>query len=104
VVALMGMAGWVGVVPSRAAGPTVRVWDGKPDGGGTSVDDRWNTATNWQGDVAPKAGDVLVFPSDVAVKQSTNDFPPFTSFAAIRTTTPSGAGNAYMSGYSIGGN
>lgn len=50
------------------------------DGGGT--DNNWTTAANWVGDVAPSAGDDLVFSG--AVRTSTqNNFTVGTSFASV---------------------
>src|SRR6476660_3438729 len=42
--------------------PAVATWDG----GG--ADNKWTTAANWVGDVAPKAGDDVDFPGGVAQK------------------------------------
>jgi autotransporter-associated beta strand protein len=50
------------------------------DGGGT--DNNWTTAANWVGDVAPTAGDDLVF--DGTVRTSTqNNFSVGTSFSSV---------------------
>jgi uncharacterized repeat protein (TIGR01451 family) len=58
------------------AGTPLRIWDG----GGS--DNNWTTAANWVGDVAPAAGDRLVFSG--SVRQSTvNDFPSGTTFDEI---------------------
>src|SRR5207244_2125933 len=48
--------------------PAVATWDG----GG--ADNRWMTAANWAGDVAPQPGDDLVFPSGAAQLTNVNDF------------------------------
>src|SRR5205085_5588729 len=61
---------------SRLA-PAVAAWDG----GG--ADDRWTTAANWAGDVAPAPGDDLVFPSGAARLANVNDFPAVTTFGHI---------------------
>ncbi|MCX7638822.1 MAG: VCBS repeat-containing protein [Pyrinomonadaceae bacterium] len=54
-----------------------RVWDG----GGT--DNNWQTAANWVGDVAPSAGDDLVFPATASQFSTNNNFFPLTSFRSI---------------------
>src|SRR5262249_8851733 len=66
-----------------------RVWDG----GG--ADANWTTAANWAGDVAPGAGDDLVFVGGAPRRADTHNTAAGTSFRSI---TFSG------SGYSIGGN
>ena len=55
----------------------VRTWDG----GG--VDSNWQTAANWAGDVAPVAGDDLVFPAIAPQFSANNNFPLLTSFRSI---------------------
>ena len=62
------------------------------DGGGAN--DNWNTAANWVGDVAPVAGDDLVFPQSAARKTNVNNFAANTTFNSIKLT-----GN----GYSVSG-
>jgi hypothetical protein len=54
-----------------------RIWDG----GG--ADNLWTTAANWVGDVAPFAGESLIFPADAARTASVNDFPAGTVFGSI---------------------
>ena len=54
----------------------VRTWDG---GGGNTL---WSGAANWEGDVAPVAGDELHFTS--AASSVINDFPANTTFGALR--------------------
>ncbi|MFO0816817.1 MAG: hypothetical protein U1A77_02670 [Pirellulales bacterium] len=72
------------------------VWDGAPDGGGSSVDANWQTGCNWVGDVAPSAGDDLIFPTEISANQaSTNDFAAGTNFGVIQLL-----GNNYQ----LGGN
>ncbi|MCA9226941.1 MAG: autotransporter-associated beta strand repeat-containing protein, partial [Planctomycetales bacterium] len=66
-----------------------RVWDG----GGT--DNNWSTAANWQGDVAPLAGDDLIFPDSAAHKTNFNDLAAGTRFNTLQFTG---------SGYAITGN
>jgi len=70
-----------------------RVWTG---GGGANTN--WSNPANWQGNVAPSAGDALVFPGDIS-GLAFNDFPPssifFDSlrFGTGTVTRPSPAGN-----------
>jgi fibronectin-binding autotransporter adhesin len=66
----------------------VRIWDG--DFGGN-----WGDAANWVGDVAPVAGDDLVFPASAANKSTTNDLTAGTRFNTIQIQG---------SGYDISGN
>jgi autotransporter-associated beta strand protein len=56
----------------------VRTWDG----GG--ADANWATAANWVGDVAPVAGDDLVFPAVAPLQSNNNNFPLFTNFNSIK--------------------
>lgn len=56
-----------------------RVWDGRIDNNLVNVSDNWTLATNWVGDVAPFAGDDLVF-NDVGLANGKNT--PFNNFAA----------------------
>ncbi|MFM7072355.1 MAG: hypothetical protein ACKO38_11255, partial [Planctomycetota bacterium] len=70
----------------------VSIWDGRPDGGISSADRDWTTATNWVGDVAPAANAILVFPGDSnAPRSSVNDFAVGGAFRAIILT-----GSAYQ--------
>ncbi len=55
---------------------TTRTWDG----GGT--DNNWSSPANWADDIAPVAGDLLVFAGDVQTS-SNNDFPAGTMFDNI---------------------
>ena len=66
----------------------VKTWDG----GG--ADANWTTAANWVGDVAPVAGDDLVFPTTAAQFTTNNNFFILTNFNSI---TLDGS-------YTIGGN
>jgi autotransporter-associated beta strand protein len=66
---LLGLAGW--------AEAAVRVWDG----GGSN--NQWLTAANWEGDVAPAAGDSLIFPARAAQASSVNNFPAYTVFDSL---------------------
>lgn len=59
-----------------------RTWDG----GG--ADNKWKTAANWVGDVAPAAGDDLIFPASAAQLGNVNDFPAGTLFNSIAFEGP----------------
>ncbi len=63
------------------------------DGGG--ADDNWQTAANWDLDVAPVAGDALVFAGSTRTTPN-NDFAANTSFASI--TFSNGASSFTLSG------
>lgn len=54
------------------------------DGGGTN--DLWTTPQNWVGDVAPSAGEDLLFPPGAAQSTAVNDFPDGTVFNSINIT------------------
>lgn len=54
-----------------------RIWDG----GG--LNNNWTNASNWASNVAPVAGDDLVFPSNVADKTADNNFAAGTHFRSI---------------------
>ncbi len=69
--------------------PSVSTWSGA-----STVDTNWSDANNWVGDVAPLAGDDLVFPAGAASLSSTNDFPAGTSFSSLTINS---------AGYTIGG-
>ncbi len=79
----------------------VRTWDG----GG--ADANWTTAANWVGDVAPVAGDDLVFPASAARQSNNNNFSGFTSFNSLTIEggnyTISGNGFRLTSGLTVGG-
>lgn len=62
-----------------SAAPATRTWDG----GGT--DDNWTNRFNWVGDIAPVAGDNLVFPPGNA-RTSINNFGSGTSFGSVLIT------------------
>lgn len=73
-----------------------RTWDG---GAG---DNNLSTAANWSSDVAPVAGDDLVFPANITDRTITNDFSAGTSFNSIAFTgSPSSDSNYTLSGNSI---
>ncbi len=64
------------LIPSAHA--ATRTWDG----GG--ADNFWTSATNWVGDVAPVAGDDLIFPGGAVARLSnSNNFPANTAFNGI---------------------
>ena len=65
-------------------------WDG-----GSTVNNLWTTKENWVGDVAPMAGDNLIFPAGAAQLDNFNDYPSEIVFGSI---TVSG------SGYNLQGN
>src|SRR5688572_8496516 len=52
------------------------------DGGG--ADSNWQTAANWVNDIAPTAGDDLVFPATAAQFSTNNNFFLLTSFNTIK--------------------
>ena len=56
-----------------------RVWDGRIDNNLVNVSNDWTLATNWVGDVAPFAGDDLVF-NDVGLANGKNA--PLNTYAA----------------------
>lgn len=56
----------------------VKIWDG----GG--ADDNWRTAANWVDDVAPAAGDDLVFPETAAKFTANNNLTLFTTIRSVR--------------------
>ena len=72
-----------------------RTWNG----GGT--DNKWSTAANWVGNVAPLPGDNLVFPAAAAQQANVNDYPAGTVFGSI---TVLGANYNFLSGISSSGN
>jgi autotransporter-associated beta strand protein len=65
---------------STSAAAATHTWDG---GGSNSS---WTTAANWAGDVAPSAGDDLIFPADAAQLSNSNNFPILTRFNSITFT------------------
>ena len=76
-----------GALPASAA---TRTWSG----GAGPVNNQWTIATNWQGNVAPVAGDDLVFPIGVAQNVTVNNFPVGTTFGSI----------TFVAAYTVGGN
>ena len=57
--------------------PSTRTWDG---GGPTG---NWSEGANWAGDVAPVAGDDLIFPAGAAQPTNSNNSPSGTSFRSL---------------------
>ncbi len=68
---------------------TTHTWDG----GGE--DNKWFTAANWAGDLAPLSGDNLVFPTGAKKLESANDYSSGTVFGSI---TVSGSGYHFHTG------
>ncbi len=60
--------------------PAVATW------GGGGADNKWTTAANWAGDVAPQADDDLAFPLGAAQLSNVNDFAPGTAFHSLKIT------------------
>src|SRR6266850_4446977 len=67
------------LITSRSVA-TNRTWDG----GAVGVDANWTTANNWAGNVAPTAGDFLIFSNNVSKKVVTNNFALNTDFSGFR--------------------
>lgn len=76
---------------------TARVWDG----GGSATNNNWSNRFNWAGDVAPVAGDDLIFPGAATVHVAVNDYPNAASSIFKSISVESTAGTA---GYLISGN
>ena len=57
--------------------PATRIWDG----GG--LNNNWTNNKNWAGDIAPVAGDDLIFPSNAPDKTTDNNFSADTLFNSI---------------------
>jgi autotransporter-associated beta strand protein len=75
VVRLCASAALVLAMTAPASAAT-RIWDGD------ALGNFWTTAANWQGDVAPVAGDSLIFPAGFSVT-TINDFPVDTEFGLL---------------------
>lgn len=71
-----------------------RIWDG-----GAVVGDAWSNAKNWVEDIAPVAGDDLVFPAGIGTldRSTRNDFASGTLFNSIKLT----GGDYHLSGNKI---
>ncbi len=78
---------------THSASAAIVTWDG-----GATGDTNWATPANWVGDVAPVAGDSLVFDGAVQTN-NVNNFPAGTNFAGI--SMPSTAGAFILGGASI---
>ncbi len=63
--------------------------------GGSLVNNLWTAPENWVGDVAPSAGDNLIFPAGAAQLVNVNDYPSTTVFSSI---TVSGSGYHIING------
>ncbi len=79
---------------ARAQLPAVSTWDG----GG--ADDFWLTAANWNGDLAPLAGNQLVFAGGVRLTPS-NDFAVGTLFSNINFDSTAGAFTLSGNGFTL---
>jgi len=75
----LGLIGGSASVTINARGLAVQrfVWDG----GG--AEPNWTNPVNWVGDVAPEAGDDLLFPAGAAQLTNVNDYAPGTDFNSI---------------------
>lgn len=82
----------------KAAG-TTREWDG-----GSPTDSNWTTAANWVGDVAPFAGDDLLF-RDLGLVRSNpfNDYAANTFFNSITFSTTTGSYNLQNNAVQLAG-
>lgn len=67
---------WMEVLEDRFM-PATRIWDGG------AISNNWSNASNWQGNVAPVAGDDLIFPSTASDKTADNNFSDGTLFNSI---------------------
>ncbi|MBL8812411.1 MAG: autotransporter-associated beta strand repeat-containing protein [Planctomycetaceae bacterium] len=74
---------------------TARVWDG----GGGVANNTWSNPLNWSGDVAPVAGDDLVFPGSASVHVTVND--TNTLFKSISLESSSAGAGYQVSGTPI---
>lgn len=81
------LAAGLSTCPAFAANKT---WDG----GG--ADNLWKTGANWNANVAPVAGDSLIFTATTRLS-NTNDFSAGTAFGGINFLSPAGA-------FALGGN
>ncbi|MBL8821752.1 MAG: autotransporter-associated beta strand repeat-containing protein [Planctomycetia bacterium] len=57
--------------------PATRTWDGG------ALSNNWSNASNWVGNIAPVAGDDLIFPAGNFDKTADNDYTPGTHFRSI---------------------
>jgi autotransporter-associated beta strand protein len=73
-----------GLILAEALEPRILMSNRTWDGGGGAADTAWSHAVNWQGDVAPVAGDALFFPATgVTNRTSVNDLAADTSIIGI---------------------
>jgi autotransporter-associated beta strand protein len=75
---LLGLGLVSGLLAALAGQAAVRVWDGSQNG-------YWSQRLNWSGDLAPAAGDDLVFPAGAANLVNTNDLVSLT-FGSVTVT------------------
>src|SRR5436190_23679337 len=68
---------WLEALEGRAVPSTV-TWDG-----GSTRTSNWTDRFNWAADVAPVAGDDLVFPASAAQRKNVNNFPSDTLFNSL---------------------
>src|SRR5438105_9604211 len=68
------------IIGLSSSASATTIWDG----GGT--DNFWTNAVNWASDVAPVAGDDLIFGSTTLRQNNTNSFPAGTTFNSIKLT------------------
>ncbi|HOX03938.1 MAG TPA: autotransporter-associated beta strand repeat-containing protein [Candidatus Paceibacterota bacterium] len=80
--------------------PILRAADKAWDGGGP--DFLWQTGVNWDGDIAPAAGDRLLFGGTLGLV-NTNNFPNDTLFDGITITSPAGAFTLRGNSLALGG-
>lgn len=73
-----------------------RIWDG---GGANRF---WSNPTNWAGDVAPVAGDTILFPSNLGSPQTTNDLSVGTIFDQLVVRNGTGGGATVLHGNAVG--
>src|SRR3954470_7726329 len=85
---------WV-VLLTAASGPAASAGTKTWDGGGIPVSVNWMSSANWVGNVAPVAGDDLVFPAGAGRASNNNDYPALTIFNSITISS---------NNYSISGN
>jgi hypothetical protein len=79
----VAVAGLAVVGAPRSAGAATRVWRGL-----SFNDPNWSNGLNWDGGVAPIAGDDLIFETQLPAVPATkftpfNDFPPGTQFGSL---------------------